>query len=384
MKHSIISKVVYTPTKIKGETTINIVGDTIESIGSKNADGYNIIDLRGYTIIPGLVDIHIHGINGYDTMDGDLRSIEEMSKYIATLGVTSFLATTVTATLDKVAATLKNIRDCLKQELSGSRLLGSYVEGPYISDEFKGAHPSQFIREISIDELKRLVDVAGEALVVVTIAPEKTDAINAIKYLTSKNVRVSLGHTNATFLQAKSAFDAGASIVTHLFNGMRGLNHREPGIVGAALTDDRAKVELICDLVHLAPPIMQIAQKCKGDANLILISDCIEAAGLIDGQYRLGELDVFVENGISRLKDGTLAGSTLKLLDAVKNMSLHAKIPFEDVLSMATINPARAIGKDDIVGSLETGKKADIVALNDLCEPVFVMVGGKIVVDKTK
>lgn len=384
MKRAIIGKDIYTPFKIEGEATILIDGDTIENVGSENTDGYNSIDLREYTVIPGLVDMHIHGINGYDTMDAEMKSIEEMSKNLAALGVTSFLATTVTAPLHRIEAALKNIKDCLKRKLSGARLIGAYVEGPYINDEYKGAHPSQFIREIDLDELQRLVEYAGEAVVVVTIAPEKPNAQKAIEYLTSKNIRVTLGHTNATFSQAKDAFDAGASIVTHLFNGMRGLNHREPGIVGAALTDERAKVELICDLIHLAPPIFQITHKSKGKENVVLITDCIVAGGLEDGQYRLGELDIFVENGVSRLKNGTLAGSTLKLLNAVKNMSLHAKIPFEDALAMATINPARTIGKEDFIGSIEAGKKADIVALNDSFEPVFVMVGGKIVVDKTK
>jgi N-acetylglucosamine-6-phosphate deacetylase len=290
----------------------------------------------------------------------------------------------VTAPLERIEAVLKNIKDCLKRDLGGARLLGTYVEGPYINSDYKGAHPALFIREIDLDELKKLVEYAGEALTLVTIAPEKPGAIKAIEYLTSKNVRVSLGHTNATFAQAKDAFDAGASIVTHLFNGMRGLNHREPGIVGAALTDARANVEIICDLIHVAPQIMQITHKCKGNENVVLITDCITAAGLKDGRYRLGELDIFVENGISRLHDGTLAGSTLKLADAVKNIGLHAAIEFEDALAMATINPARAIGKADLAGSIETGKKADIVALNDNFDPVFVMVGGKIIINKTK
>lgn len=384
MKKAIIGKDIYTPLRMEGEATILIDGDTIENVGSQNTDGYNVIDLRKYTIIPGLVDMHIHGINGYDTMDADPKSIEKMSKNLAALGVTSFLATTVTAPFHRIEAVLKSIKDCLEQELHGSRLLGAYIEGPYISDEYKGAHPSQFISEIDIDELKKLVEYAGEAVVAVTIAPEKPNAIKAIEYLISKNIRVTAGHTNATFAQAKAAFDAGANIVTHLFNGMRGLNHREPGIVGAALTDQRVKVELICDLIHLAPQIMHITQKCKGNGNVVLITDCIVAGGLKDGQYRLGELDIFVEDGVSRLKNGTLAGSTLKLADAVKNMSLHAKIPFEDALSMATINPAKAIGKEDLIGSIEAGKKADIVALDDSSEPVFVMVGGKIVVDRTR
>lgn len=384
MKFSIIGKDIYTPFKIIGESTITTDGDTITDVSPENSVGFNSIDLREYTIIPGLVDIHIHGINGYDIMDATPHSIEEISKNLAALGVTSFLASTVTAPLESMEAVLKNIRDCLKRDLGGSRLLGAYVEGPYINSEYKGAHPAQFIREIDLDELKKLVEYAGEALAVITIAPEKPDAIDAIEFLTSKNVKVSLGHTNATFSQTKAAFDAGANIVTHLFNGMRGLNHREPGIVGAALTDDRANVELICDLIHLASPIMQITHKCKGNEKVVLITDCIMAAGLKDGQYRLGELDIFVENGTSRLKDGTLAGSTLKLADAVKNMVLHAGIAFEDALAMATINPARAIGKADLIGSIEPGKKADIIALNDNFEPVFVMVGGKIIIDKTK
>jgi len=384
MKCSIISKDIFTPKQILGETFVLIEDDLIVDVRDKNENGYTPIDLRNYKVIPGLIDMHIHGINGYDTMDGSLVSMDEISRCLASFGVTSFLATTVTASFEKIESALENVKKCRNTDLSGARLLGTYVEGPYICAEFKGAHPAPFIREININEIEKLISVAGDALVVMTIAPEKQNAIDAIEFLRKNNIKVALGHTNATYEQTIAALDAGATIITHLFNGMRGLNHRETGIVGAALTDNRAYVELICDLIHVSSPILKLTQKCKENDKVVLITDCIMAACLKDGQYRLGELDIFVKDGVSRLENGVLAGSTLKLLDAVKNMSEKGQIDFENALGMATINPAIAIGKEASIGSITKGKKADIVALNDNFEPVFVMVGGEIKIDKTR
>lgn len=380
--YSILCSSLFTPAKVSGENVILVSDGKVESIEPNPKPGYNIIDLREYTVIPGLVDIHIHGINGFDTMDASKESLNEMSYALALLGVTSFLATTVTDSNEKIEKALCNVKESLEKELIGAKLLGVYLEGPYINKVFKGAHPENYIREIDLGEIGALVKAYGDVIKVFAIAPEKENAIEAIKLLTDKGIKVSLAHTNATYSEASSAIDAGAGLVTHLFNGMRGLHHREPGIVCAALTDDRVGTEIIIDKIHFNPAIAKIISRCKKTDDIILITDCIMAAGLPDGKYKLGVLDIFVEGGISTLESGTLAGSTLKLKDAVVNMLNEADISFENALKMATINPARALGLDSEIGSIEKGKKADIVAVDSENNIAFVMIDGKIILNK--
>lgn len=382
MKYIVRGKEIYAAGGLLKDSSILVNGNTIEEVGAGEKEGYEKIDLRRYRILPGLIDMHIHGANGFDTMDANYRSLNEISKYLARTGVTSFLATTVTDRLDNIENAAANVADSMEKGLSGARLLGLYIEGPYIAGEYKGAHPEEYIRPINLDEIKNIVEKSRNTVKVVAIAPEKEGSAEAIKYLVSKGIKVSLGHTNATYAEAVEAIEKGATIAVHIYNGMRGLHHREPGMLGAALNNDNIKVELICDGVHVAVPAVEIVLRCKDREDIILITDCIRAGGLEDGEYILGKLKVNVRGGIARIDNGSLAGSTLKLIKAIENIVEMAGVTFEDALKMATINPAMALGLDKEIGSIQEGKRADIVAINDDYDVVFTMVDGKVVYSK--
>lgn len=378
MKYIIRAKEIYSAKGILKDTGILVEDGKIVDIGVEESAEFTEINLKKYKVLPGLIDMHIHGANGFDTMDATYHSLNEMSKYLACNGVTSFLATTVTASLDKIENAIHNISECICKGLDGARVLGSYMEGPYIAREYKGAHPEHFIREIDINEIEYLVNKSNNTVKVMTIAPEKENAIEAIHYLKNNGIKVSMGHTNASYSIAIEAVENGADIAVHIFNGMRGLQSREAGMVGTALIDDRINVEMICDGVHVDIPLMQIAVRCKKNENLLLITDCMMAGGLKDGEYALGELKVLVKENIARVESGSLAGSTLKLIDAVKNMKEKVGVPLKDAVNMATINPARVTGIDKELGSIEKGKIADIIAIDDDYNIVFTMIAGKV------
>jgi len=379
MKNSVKAGSLITPSGIKTNAFLAIDGSTITGFHEPGPDS-KIIDLGEYRVLPGLIDIHIHGAKGCDIMDGTSQAIYTMSEWLACSGVTSFLGATVTASMPRTKAALTNIEDCCKEEMPGARLLGAYVEGPYIGVEHKGAHHQDFIRPIEWGEIEDLIDVGKGCIKVLALAPENAGTV--VEKLISKGIKVAMGHSNATYSESMAAISQGASLAVHIFNGMRSLHHREPGIVGAALTSPRVHTELIADGVHVAPAIMDIVKRCKGKDGVILISDCIRAGGLMDGEYTLGELDIAVEHGIARVKGSeSLAGSTLKLLDGVRTMVEKVGTPLTDAIAMASLNPARALGVDSWLGSIEVGKKADLIAIDDDYNVVFTMVDGKIVYD---
>lgn len=379
MKYIIKCREIYTPQGLIRDSDILVDEEKIIGVGLFNGEECEVIDLGDYKVLPGLIDTHIHGCNGYDTMDANYIALNEMSMYLASIGVTSFLATTVTSYLEKIEKAIENVADCVDRGLKGSRLLGSYIEGPYITEKYKGAHPEELIRELNIKEIDRIIEKSRNTVKIITIAPEKPMSIEIIKYLTSKGIKVSLGHTNSTYEEAICAINGGASIAVHIYNGMRGLHHREAGMLGAALNRDDIRVELICDGIHVSPPAMQIVLKCKQSKDIILITDCMMAGGLKDGNYTLGELRVKMEEGIVKTKDGSLAGSTLKLINGIKNMHEMVGASLEEAINMATINPAASLGLDLEIGSIEKDKLADIIAIDNNYNTVFTMVNGKIV-----
>lgn len=371
---------VVTPNKVLPQTSIIVEGDRIAAVGPRPAEtAAHLISLEQYTVLPGLIDLHIHGANGYDTMDASYRALNEISKYLARHGVTSFQATTVTARMEKIFAAVENIAACRQQGLEGARLLGAYIEGPYINKKNKGAHSEEYIRELNMEEVEEIVARSRGAANVFILAPEKDHAAAVINYLTAQGIKVAIGHSSATYSEAIGAIENRASIAVHTFNAMAGLHHREPGIVGAVLTNDRIWAELIADGVHVAFPVIQIILKCKGKEDIILVTDCMQAGGLDDGEYELGELKVWVRKGIARTEDGSLAGSTLKLIDGVKNLVDKVNVPLADAVKMASLNPARAIGQADRLGSIEIGKQADLIAIDDDFNVVLTMIGGKII-----
>ncbi|WP_425449385.1 N-acetylglucosamine-6-phosphate deacetylase [Dethiothermospora halolimnae] len=383
MRYIIKGKEVYTDNEIINNGCVIIKEGLIEDISTKGYEDSMIIDMEKYKILPGLIDSHIHGANGYDTMDCTYKSLNEISKYLAKNGVTSFLPTTVTSSLDKIKLATENIAYSKEKGTEGAGIIGSYIEGPYISQKYKGAHPKEFIRDISIEDIKLLLKSSNDTIKVVALAPEKKGALELIDLLTSKGIKVSLGHSNGTFDITEKAISKGATIGVHIFNGMRGLHHREPGILGSILTNENIYGELISDTIHVHPKAMDILIKSKGADKVYLISDCMMAGGLDDGEYNLGELKVTVKDSMPRLSNGSLAGSTLKLIDGVKNMVEILGINPIDAVNMGSLIPARALGIEDKYGSITKNKRADITIIDDNWNVVMTIVDGKVVYKNT-
>ncbi|KJW96579.1 N-acetylglucosamine-6-phosphate deacetylase [Enterobacter roggenkampii] len=314
-------------------------------------------------LCPAYIDTHVHGGAGVDVMDDPPDVLDILAMHKAREGVGAFLPTTVTAPLEAIHGALARIARRCQSGGPGAQILGSYLEGPYFTPQNKGAHPPDLFRELDVAELDGLIDVSLSTLRVVALAPEKPGALLAIRHLKQRGIRVMLGHSAATFDQTLAAFDAGADGLVHCYNGMTGLHHREPGMVGAGLTDKRAWLELIADGHHVHPGAMRLCRCCAKE-RLVLITDAMQAAGMPDGRYTLCGEAVTMQNGVVRTGSGGLAGSTLSLDAAVRNMVEHTGITAEDAIHMASLHPARLLGMDNQLGSLAPGKHANLNALN--------------------
>jgi N-acetylglucosamine-6-phosphate deacetylase len=350
--------------------------DLEENIQESSID--EIIDGRGQFLSPGFIDIHNHGNTGYDFMDATVEAIDSIGKYHLQNGVTSYLGTVLTQSYENIIKAVKNITNYENMEDS-SQLLGIHLEGPFFSHSKKGAQPEIFIREPDISFIKELIKISEYKLIMVSIAPEKTGATELIRYLKENNVAVSMAHSNATYEEAINGINNGATISTHLYNGMRSFNHREPGIIGASLTDERVYCELIYDRIHLHDAAIKLALNAKGTDKIILVSDAMRAAGLKDGEFELGGQKVMVINGEARLSDGSLAGSTLNLNKAVYNMVKFLNVPLNEAVKMASLSPAKAIGVHVHKGSIEVGKDADMLLFDDNINISTVIKGGYVI-----
>jgi N-acetylglucosamine-6-phosphate deacetylase len=281
----------------------------------------------------------------------------------------------VSTTKERIIKAIENVREAQKKK--GVNALGLYLEGPYLNVEKAGAQNPLYIKDPNLTEIKEILDVAGKTVKVVAMAPEIANAIQVIKELKSRGIVASAAHTNATYHEMLAAIGAGLSHVTHVFNAMREINGQEIGVVGAALLHDELTTELIADGVHVHPSAMKILVKMKGYDKIVLISDSISAAGLPDGKYELGGLEIFVKGGISTLRSGALAGSTLTLDRAVKNMITLANVPVSEALKMATLNPARVL-QLKTKGEIRAGADADITILDRNFNVQSVMVCGEL------
>ena len=352
----------------KESGTISGLVDTVPS----DAD---VIDAAGNYVAPGLVDIHIHGYLGEDTCDAKPEGIKKMAYGVAENGVTSFLPTTMTVSKPEIVAALDAVRS-LKEESKtwdGAEILGVHAEGPFINPSKKGAQAEENILVPDADFILENADIITS----VTLAPEMDKDHACIKKLAADGrVLVSMGHTDATFEEAMSAAKDGANHATHLFNAMSALAHRNPGVVGAALASDNVSVELIADTFHINPGLYSIVAKVKGD-KMVLITDCTRAGGMPDGEYTLGGQPIFLKGIECRLADGTIAGSVLKLNNAVKNVLDHTDLPVNEVFKMASLNPAAAIQHADHIGSLEAGKDADIIIADENINVVRTIKKGR-------
>lgn len=382
MSYTIKSDQIYFNHKLQ-PGVLAVDGASIKNVISDDAPvSGELIDLTGYRVLPGLIDTHMHGGNGFDTMDCKEESIDGMSDYLASVGVTTFYPTTVTSSLERTKNAVKTVADCKERGVKGAKIGGIFLEGPYINKKMKGAHPEEFIVDINLEHLKEVMEAARGNVRTIAIAPEKQGAIEAIEYLTQQGVTVAIGHSDATYEETQAAIKAGARACIHIYNAMRPLHHREPGILGAALTTDGFAAEMICDGIHVNPRSMEIVTRCKHPEDVILITDCMCAGGMPDGKYYLGELITIVNNGVARTEEGALAGSTLKLINGVKNAVQLVGVPFETAILYATENPARQLGILSKTGSLEKGKAADIIAIDDNYNVVFTMIDGKVIHDK--
>jgi N-acetylglucosamine-6-phosphate deacetylase len=324
-----------------------------------------IKDLGGKWIAPGLVDTHIHGLLGHDVMDNDWDAISEMSEGLLKCGVTSWLPTTLTGSFDQLNAVCKTIGDHAGEE-KGAKIQGIYFEGPYFTTEHKGAQNPKYFKDPSTEEFDAWEDSAKGLLQKIAIAPERKGAVDFTKHVTGAGKVVALGHSSATFEEAKACIEAGASVFTHTFNGMSGLNHREPGMVGAAMFTQVVDDELICDGHHVRPEVAASLIREKTPEHVALITDCMRAGLMPDGDYVLGEFPVVVKDGMAKLKGGahSLAGSILKLNDAIKNVvDWNGNTPEEAVL-MASYVPAKSCKVENACGSILPGRDADFIVLD--------------------
>ena len=328
---------------------------------SKNEpDSYEYL---GEIVAPGLVDTHIHGYAGKDIMNAEEGALDVISKGLLECGVTSFLPTTLTDSKERTDSALKRVAAEYK-DVNGAKVRGIFLEGPFFTEKYKGAQNPNYMSDPKIDYLKEWKEISDGLVNKIAIAPERAGAEDFIKKANAMGVRVALGHSDASFDEAVAAVDAGANIFVHTFNGMSGLHHREPGMVGAAMATD-AISELICDGHHVNPNAAGILMNTKGRDKIALITDCMSAGGMADGDYKLGEFPVRVENGTARLKDGgSLAGSILKLKDGVKNVVDWEIADIFEAIQMASLVPAKSVGIDNICGKLHEGYDADFIVLD--------------------
>ncbi|MBR6743131.1 MAG: N-acetylglucosamine-6-phosphate deacetylase [Clostridia bacterium] len=360
------------------ENRVLLFSDKIEGIVSDKEipENSEIIDACGGFIAPGLIDLHIHGYLGKDVCDGEEESIRTISKGLLANGVTGYLPTTMTVDMKVIRKALDVCR-ALKEEScdwDGSVILGCHAEGPFISEKKKGAQDSKYILSPDADFVKEYSDIIG----IITLAPETdSDDFKAIREICDKtNVVVSMGHTSADYKTAMSGVNAGVKHSTHLFNAMTPLAHREPGVVGAALTSD-VSCELIVDTFHVDAALYDMLWKLKG-RKLCFITDCLPAGGLPEGEYTLGGKKIIYKGIVCRLEDGTVAGSILHLNRGVWNVFKNSDIPLFECVNCASLNPATVLGLDKTKGSIEVGKDADIIITDNDFEVKKTIIGGKI------
>ncbi|HZJ83662.1 MAG TPA: N-acetylglucosamine-6-phosphate deacetylase [Clostridia bacterium] len=335
-----------------------------------------VYDIAGKLVIPGLIDMHTHGAIGYDISTATPAQICELTKHYSQNGITSFMPTTMTTSRYNIKDILKNIKKASQMEPGGASIEGVHIEGPFINAHQKGAHDPDWITKPRNSDFDEYRGIMGDLKVHLTVAPEVENGLEFIEYAVKNGGTVGIGHTAGDYETILKGIEAGASIFTHLFNAMTGMHHRKPGAVGVALAS-KTSVEIIADGIHLHPEIIKIAIKAKGIDSVVLITDSIHATGLEEGQYEFGGFKAYVKDGKATKEDGTIVGSTLALMDAVRNTMKYAGISLEDAVRMATINPARILGLDDKIGSIEIGKRGDLVVMNDDIEIDMVFCRGQ-------
>ncbi|MGN7374533.1 N-acetylglucosamine-6-phosphate deacetylase [Bacillus halotolerans] len=332
-------------------------------------------------LLPGMIDIHIHGGYGADTMDASFSALDAMSSRLPEEGTTSFLATTITQEHGQISQALVNARDWKSAEESsslGAELIGIHLEGPFVSPKRAGAQPKEWIRPSDLALFKKWQQEAGGLIKIVTLAPEEDQQFELIRYLKDESIIASMGHTDADSALLLEAFEAGASHMTHLYNAMSPFHHREPGVIGTALAHEGYVTELIADGIHSHPLAAKLAFLAKGSSKLILITDSMRAKGLKDGVYEFGGQSVTVKGKTALLPDGTLAGSILKMNEGARHMRAFTNCSWTDIANITSANAAKQLGIFDRKGSITEGKDADLVIVSSECEVLLTVCRGNI------
>lgn len=362
------------PTGIVAGGRVIVEGGRIAGSAPEDA---TVVDLSGHWIVPGFVDMHNHGGGGASFTSG---TAEEVLKGVRTHrehGTTTLVASTVTGDLDELARRAGLLAELTQQ----GEIAGIHFEGPFINPCRKGAHKADLLRDPDPAEVRKLVDAAHGAARMVTLATELPGGLESVRLLAEHGVIAAIGHTDSTYDQTRQAIDAGATVATHLYNAMPGLEHRAPGPIAALLEDERVTVELINDGTHLHPAMLELAFHHAGAHRVALITDAMDAAGFGDGTYHLGPLEVEVKDGVARLVEGgSIAGSTLTLDTAFKRSVTVDRLPVESVVQAISANPAKLLGLYGEVGSLEPGKYADLVVLDAAFDVKGVMRRGEWIV----
>jgi N-acetylglucosamine-6-phosphate deacetylase len=395
LKHPIvfINADIYIPDRVITRGSVVVHQGKIQQILSNEEalvikEPYEAIDVQGGLLVPGFIDIHVHGGGGYDCMTGTTEAVIGMSQYHASFGTTSIVPTTLTASQDQLEQVVKAIAaSCHTEEQAvGADILGIHLEGPFLNPIRCGAQNSNQMRLPAREELEAYINHSNQHIRLITIAPEMQGAEEVIRYAVSRGITVSIGHTDASYEQVKQAVEWGATHVTHLFNGMRPLHHREPGTAGTALLLDDLMVEVICDGVHVHSELLPLIYKQKSKDRVVFITDSIAAAGLPCGDYELAGLPVRTEEKQVRLINedgslGNLAGSSLTMLESLRNGLAFSNLSLLELLPSLTMNPAKQIGVQNHKGSIEIGKDADLLLLDDQLELKAAYVRGSKVFD---
>ncbi len=347
---------------------------------SKKSKAEEIALPENAIVLPGFIDQHIHGAGGSDGMDATIEDIATIAKTVAAEGTTSFLVTTMTQSKENITKAMRAVKEYReKDSKDGARVVGIHLEGPFIAAAHKGAQPLEYVAEPAIQAFDEYNAASGNAIKIVSLAPEVDGAEEFIRHLDKNGIVASIGHSGAKYADIQKAVDAGAKNVTHTYNAQSALHHREIGVVGSAMLLDELNCELIADTIHVSVPAMKLLIKNKPADKLTLITDAMRAKGIPDGVSELGGQTVYVKNGEARLEDGTLAGSVLRMNRAIENIVTKVGVPFLKAVDFATINPAKTLGIDNEAGSIKVGKRADFTVINENYDVLLTVRGGEIV-----
>ncbi|MBR8722083.1 N-acetylglucosamine-6-phosphate deacetylase [Fusobacterium necrophorum subsp. funduliforme] len=355
--------------RIKGSHISEIEENLVEN------EKEEVLDLEGKLLIPGFIDVHIHGADGADAMDGSIESLQKISKYLASKGTTNFLATTLTSSKEMLKKVLSCIGEVQNQEMEGANIFGAHMEGPYFDVEYKGAQNEKYIKMAGMEEIQEYLSVKKDLVKLFALSPNSNN-LDIIRYLVKEGVIVSVGHSAASFEQVMAAVEVGLSHATHTFNGMKGFTHRDPGVVGAVLDSDEITAEVIFDKIHVHPEAVRVLIKTKGVEKVVCITDSMSATGLPCGRYKLGELDVNVVDNQARLSsNGALAGSVLTMDQAFRHL-LELGYNLMDAVKLTSTNVAKEFSLN--TGMIRVGKDADLVVLDEKHEVKMTIVKGKV------